>query len=229
MVGLRPGTRVQREPAVGRAGQRLHRVVHQVSGRALAGQPPQGRRPRRGHVAPAQPGQADDDHVLCRRRRGAGVGRGGEGEDREQAGQQGRPDRRRPHSHRFTVSGYLSRTGRVHVDVTALAGHDAADDRGGRQRGQPGSLGLVRHHAGHSGRGRLPGRASWSRGEALRGFSRAGLLRFNRCLRRWSQPRPRTTGSWWWPAGCRSTGSRARTASRNGRRARAAWLPPWSR
>ncbi len=96
VVGLRPGARVQREPAVGRAGQREHRVVHQVSHRALAGQPPQGGRPGGGHVAPAQPGQADDDHVLCSGRRGAGLcgvpGRagargGGQGEDREQAGQ----------------------------------------------------------------------------------------------------------------------------------------------
>ena len=31
VVGLRPGARVQREPAVGRAGQRQHRVVHQVA------------------------------------------------------------------------------------------------------------------------------------------------------------------------------------------------------
>ena len=73
VVGLGPGARVQREPAVGRAGQRQHRVVHQVPRRALAGQPPQGGRPGGGHVAPAQPGQADDDHVLCSGRRGAGL------------------------------------------------------------------------------------------------------------------------------------------------------------
>ena len=54
------------------------------------------------------------------------------------------------------------------------------------------------------------------------GVPSPGLLRFNRCLLRGSQPRLRTAASWWSPAGCRWTGSRGRTAGRNGSGARAA-------
>ena len=63
VVGLRPGARVQREPGVGRAGQRQHGVVHQRPHRALAGQPPQRGRGGRGHVAPPQAGDPDDHDV----------------------------------------------------------------------------------------------------------------------------------------------------------------------
>ncbi len=76
VLGLGPGARVQRQPAVGRAGQRLDRVVDQIAGRALAGQPPQRGRGRRGHVAPPQPGQPDHDHVPPG---GRGAGRRGRG------------------------------------------------------------------------------------------------------------------------------------------------------
>ena len=107
VAGLRPGARVQREPAVGRAGQRQHRVVHQRPDRALAGQPPQRRRGGRGHVAPPQPGQADHDHVPRGRRglRASRLGCRDHGQGREQAGEQPRPHRTRPHRHRPTVSG----------------------------------------------------------------------------------------------------------------------------
>ena len=69
VVGLRPGAGVQREPGVGRAGQRQHGVVHQRPHRALAGQPPQRGRGGRRHVAPPQAGDPDDDDMPRRRGR----------------------------------------------------------------------------------------------------------------------------------------------------------------
>ena len=191
VVGLRPGTRVQREPAVGRAGQRLHRVVHQRPDRALAGQPPQRRRGRRRHVTPPQARDPDDHDVPHRRaRRGLRARRArGEnrGQHREQAGEHRRPHRTRPHRHRPTVSGVkpLCRTIPVHVDVTALALDDLADQGGGQslrpqlaqQRGRRGRGG--RPAAGRRRSGRRAGARRVRRGMAA---SRAAKPRMRSVL-----------------------------------------------
>src|SRR5262249_56042434 len=54
---------VQREPAVGGAGERLRRVVHKRTDGARGGQPPQVRGGCLGHAGPGQAGNADDHHV----------------------------------------------------------------------------------------------------------------------------------------------------------------------